>query len=144
MCPQKYSIRIAPDLTKLRFSGSEAVKIEVRQPVRELVLNALELEITSASVDEKAIAQLRQSNWIAKEETLTIALPEELPAGTHTLTLSFSGQNQSAGPGTVLRALPGTGNERKERSCSGRNSRRPMRAACFPAGTSRVSARVFN
>ena len=42
--PQKYSIRIKPDMEKLTFTGSEAVKIEVREPVNELVLNALELK----------------------------------------------------------------------------------------------------
>ena len=108
--PQKYSIRIKPDLTKLTFSGSEAVKIEVRQPVRELVLNALELQITSASVDETAIAPAA-IKLDAKEETLKIALPEELPAGTHTLDAQFHRQNQSTGTRPVLRALPGTGNE---------------------------------
>ena len=96
--PQKYSIRIKPDLTKLTFSGSEAVKIEVRQPVRELVLNALELQITSASVDEKDIAPAAVK-LDAKEETLKIALPEELPAGTHTLTLSFTGKINQQGQG---------------------------------------------
>ena len=55
--PQKYSIRIKPDMEKLTFTGSEAVKIEVREPVSELVLNALELEITTASIDEKSIAR---------------------------------------------------------------------------------------
>ena len=58
----------------------------------------LELEITSASVDEKAIAPAA-IKLDAKEETLTITLPEELPAGTHTLTLSFHRQNQPTGTG---------------------------------------------
>ena len=96
--PEKYSIRIEPDLKKLTFSGSETVKIEVRQPVRELVLNALELQITSASLDEKAIAPAA-IKLDPKEETLKIALPEELPAGTHTLTLSFTGKINQQGQG---------------------------------------------
>ena len=44
--PEEYAIRIAPDLGKFTFAGSETVKLKVRQPVRRLVLNALEIKIT--------------------------------------------------------------------------------------------------
>ena len=96
--PQKYSIRIKPDLAKLTFTGSEAVKIDVSEPVNEIVLNALELQITTASVDEKTIAA-SALKLDPKEETLTISLPEELPSGTHTLTLTFAGKINQQGQG---------------------------------------------
>ncbi len=96
--PQKYSIRLTPDLAKLTFSGSEAVKIEVREPVRELVLNVLELQITTASIDGKSLE--RSAFKIdAKEETLKISLPEELPPGPHTLALAFTGKINQQGQG---------------------------------------------
>src|SRR5436190_19820235 len=44
--PTDYSIRIVPNIGTLTFSGKETVKLDVRNPVRRLVLNALELEIT--------------------------------------------------------------------------------------------------
>ncbi len=44
--PEEYAIRIVPDLGKFVFSGSETVKLKVTQPVRQLVLNALEIKIT--------------------------------------------------------------------------------------------------
>jgi aminopeptidase N len=53
--PEEYAIRIVPDLGKLAFAGSETVKLNVREPVRRLVLNALEVKITSAALDGKAI-----------------------------------------------------------------------------------------
>jgi aminopeptidase N len=96
--PQKYSIRIKPDLAKLTFAGSEAVKVEVREPLRELILNALELRITSASVDEKSLAP-SALKLDPKEETLMITLPEELAVGTHTLTFSFTGKINQQGQG---------------------------------------------
>jgi aminopeptidase N len=46
--PDEYVIRITPDMAKLTFAGSETVKLKVLEPVRRLVLNALELKITSA------------------------------------------------------------------------------------------------
>ena len=43
--PVEYSIRIVPNIDRFAFTGMEAVKLSVRSPVRQLVLNALELEI---------------------------------------------------------------------------------------------------
>src|SRR5215469_12870168 len=53
--PTEYAIRIVPNLDKLTFAGSETVKVNVRRPVHQLVLNALELKIEAASVDGKEL-----------------------------------------------------------------------------------------
>ena len=92
---------------KFTFTGSETIKLNVRKPVRQLVLNALEIKITSASLDGKAIPQ-SALKLDPKQETLTITLASELPQGPHTLELEFTGQDQSAGPGTLLRAVSGS------------------------------------
>ncbi len=96
--PTEYSIRIIPDIEKLTFSGSETVKLNVHAPVRELVLNALELEITSASVDDKMLPQ-SAVKIDKRNELLTLTLPSELAAGDHTLALSFSGKINQQGQG---------------------------------------------
>jgi len=96
--PEEYAIRIAPDLGKFTFAGSETIKLNVRQPVRELVLNAAEIEIASASLDGKAVPQ-SAIKLDAKEETLTIALASELPAGSHSLELKFTGKINRQGQG---------------------------------------------
>src|SRR4029077_18959936 len=96
--PTEYSIRIIPDLEKLTFTGSETVKLNVHAPVREVVLNALELEITRASVDDKNLPQ--SAVKIDKStELLTLTLPSELAAGDHTLALNFSGKINQQGQG---------------------------------------------
>src|SRR5437764_6188664 len=43
--PTEYSIRVVPDIDNFTFAGSETVKLNVRSPVRHLVLNALDLEL---------------------------------------------------------------------------------------------------
>jgi len=63
--PTEYSVRIVPKIDKLSFNGTETVKLEVHTPVRELVLNALEIEIASASIDEKRFLK-RQSRSTTK------------------------------------------------------------------------------
>src|SRR5260370_18015774 len=98
VAPTEYSIRITPDIEKLTFTGSETVKLNVRAPVRELVLNALELEIPSASVDDKILPQ-SAVKIDKRNELLTLTLPSELAAGDHTLALSFLGKINKKGQG---------------------------------------------
>ncbi|PYL38382.1 MAG: aminopeptidase, partial [Verrucomicrobia bacterium] len=96
--PLEYSIRIVPNIDRLTFTGTETVKLDVRSPVRELMLNALEIEIANASIDDKPIPKgaIKIDN---KNELLTIALPSQLPAGLHMLALSFSGKINQQGRG---------------------------------------------
>jgi aminopeptidase N len=96
--PEEYAIRIAPDLGKFTLAGSETVKLKVRQPVRRLVLNALEINITSASLDGKAIPE-PALKLDPKQETLTITLASELPSGPHSLELNFTGKINQQGQG---------------------------------------------
>src|SRR6266702_1483722 len=96
--PTDYSIRIVPNIDKFAFTGAETVKVKVRSPVRQLVLNALELEIVDASLDGKALP--KSAIKIDKEkELLTLAVPSERPPGDHTLALSFSGKINQQGQG---------------------------------------------
>jgi len=96
--PVEYSVRIVPRVGQITFTGTETVKLSVRHSVHQLVLNALELEIADASVDGKALSKsaIKIDN---KNELLTLALPSQLAAGEHTLTLSFSGKINQRGQG---------------------------------------------
>src|SRR5205807_9819595 len=111
--PTAYSIRIIPDIEKLTFTGSETVKLNVDARVRELVLNALELEITGALVDDKKLPQpavkIDKSN-----ELLTLTLPSELATGDHTLTLSFSGKINQQGQGLFYMRYQEQGTDAKK------------------------------
>jgi aminopeptidase N len=96
--PSEYSIRVVPDIEKLTFIGTEIVQVDVRAPVRELVLNAADLEIAKASVDDKPVPKsaIKLDN---KRELLTISLSAELPAGPHRLALEYSGKINEQGRG---------------------------------------------
>src|SRR6267378_3525703 len=96
--PVEYTIRIVPNIDRFAFTGMETVKLSVRSPVRQLVLNALELEITEASVDDVALP--KSAIKLDKEkELLTLALLSELKLGDHTLALRFEGKINEAGQG---------------------------------------------
>src|ERR1700704_1366853 len=96
--PTEYSVRIVPNIDKLTFTGTATVKVDVRAPVREIVLNALELEIASASVDDKPLPK-SAIKIDKKEELLRLALPSELAAGDHTVAFTFSGKINQQGQG---------------------------------------------
>src|SRR5436305_3852672 len=96
--PIEYSVRFVPDIDKFAFTGSETVKLGAHKPVRQLILNALELKITGASIDGKALPQSAMKTD-EKNELLTLALPSQLTAGHHTLALSFSGKINQQGQG---------------------------------------------
>ena len=70
----------------------------MRSPVHQLVLNALELKIEAASVDGKELPlpAIKTDN---EKELLTLALPSELAAGDHALTLRFTGKINQQGQG---------------------------------------------
>lgn len=96
--PTEYVIRIVPNLDNFTFAGSESVKLNVRSPVPQLVLNGLELKIEAVSVDGKELptSAIRTDN---EKELLTLKLPSELPAGDHTLTTRFTGKINQQGQG---------------------------------------------
>ena len=96
--PTQYSIRIVPNTANFTFAGTETVKLNVRTPVHQLLLNALELKVEAASVDDKELPA--SAIKIDKEnELLMLTLPSELAAGDHTLTLRFTGKINQQGQG---------------------------------------------
>src|SRR6266567_576704 len=96
--PIEYSVRFVPDIDKFTFTGNETVKLSAHNPVRQLVLNALELKVTDASIDGKALPQSAMK-IDEKNELLTLVLPSQLAPGDHILALSFSGKINQQGQG---------------------------------------------
>jgi len=96
--PTEYAIRILPNLDNFTFAGSESVKLNVRSPVPQLLLNALELKIEAASVDGKELplSAIKTDN---EKELLTLMLPSELAVGDHALALRFTGKINQQGQG---------------------------------------------
>ena len=96
--PTEYAIRIVPNLDNFTFAGSESVKLNVRSPIHQLVLNGLELKIEAASVDGKELplSAIKTDN---EKELLTLTLTSELAVGDHALALRFTGKINQQGQG---------------------------------------------
>jgi aminopeptidase N len=94
--PEHYAIRITPDIEKRTFAGTETIELDARESVKQLVLNAVEIKISKAAIDGKAIPA-SAIKLDAKNETVTLSA--DLTAGKHQLELEFAGKINQAGIG---------------------------------------------
>ena len=53
--PKRYDLRLEPDLGAATFSGEAVITVDVETTLTEIVLNAAELQIQSASVARGAV-----------------------------------------------------------------------------------------
>jgi puromycin-sensitive aminopeptidase len=90
--PIRYDLRLEPDLPTARFSGEETITLTVHQPTSEIVLNAIEIDITSANIKGDS-GPARQAT-IALDASLQrchFTFTEPLSPGTWKLTIAFCG-----------------------------------------------------
>ncbi len=85
--PSAYRLVLEPDLETFAVRGEVAVDVDVREAVREIVLNAAELEIGEASVGGTRL----EARLDAARERVTLVAKEPLAPGRATLTLRFTG-----------------------------------------------------
>ena len=66
--PERYEIKLTPDLSTARFAGEEKVSIQVIEPVRQIVINAAELEFQAVSIKGPGgkLAQGNVAVWTAR------------------------------------------------------------------------------
>lgn len=96
--PKHYTLTFEPDLAQRTFRGEATIAVEVREPVTEVMLNALELEIDTASLlDESAAPVPLEATLNGEAQTLTLAV--NLAPGPHTLHFTFRGKIGTAAQG---------------------------------------------
>ena len=91
--PSHYALELSPDLENASFAGAVAIDVLVAEITSEIVLNAIELDLASASFAPRGGAAVASSEIIYDEgaETATLRFPDPLPVGSATLTISFTG-----------------------------------------------------
>ena len=90
--PERYEIRLTPDLTASTFAGEEIVFLNVQEPVREVVLNVCELTIHSASaISAAGVTTEGKSALDEANERAVLSFSPALGPGTWKLRLVFSG-----------------------------------------------------
>ena len=90
--PSRYDLYLEPDLNSKTFTGRAVVTIEVTQATSDIIFNAAELEILSASIagpsGHRADGQVTLET---DRERCAIRFPIALEPGTWLLTLPFTG-----------------------------------------------------
>ena len=97
--PRHYRLYLRPDLEKLVTTGKVEIEIEVLKPSRQIVLNALDLDVSAASItkDKKKVSLEPKPN--TETQTVTFTLPETLASGKYTLNIEFAGHLREQGQG---------------------------------------------
>jgi len=90
--PESYVVHLVPDLQAHTFKGEETVQIKVRTTTSKVVLNALNLDIASASLTGVGIGgQSLKPELDATDQTLTFSLAKPLQPGRYALFIRYSG-----------------------------------------------------
>ncbi len=102
--PIHYAIELKPNLESLTLAGSEVVDIEVREPTARLVLNADNMTLSAATIDNEA-----QSAKIALDDdadTATLTFPRPLAVGRHKLRIAFTARISKSNAGVYAVDYP--------------------------------------
>jgi aminopeptidase N len=102
--PLHYAIELTPDLKSLAIAGVEVVDVEVRVPTAQLVLNAVEMTLGAANIDDDA--QRADIALDAIAETATLRFAQPLAAGAHRLRIGFTARINSFGRGLFFVDYP--------------------------------------
>jgi aminopeptidase N len=109
--PIHYALDLKPDLDKLAFAGSETVDVVVKAPTERLVLNAVDLAVTRAVIDDDATpAQIALD---AGEETVTLTFARPIAPGWHQLSLDFAGRINRFARGLFMVDFPTAGGRKR-------------------------------
>jgi Peptidase M1 N-terminal domain len=134
--PTHYAIELTPDLEHLTTAGVEVVDVEVREPTARLVLNAVDMTLSAASIDDET--QRAEVALDAATETATLSFARPLAAGPHRLRIGFAARINSFARGLFFVDYP-TGNGTKRMLSSHLEPADARRI--FPSGTSPPSRR---
>jgi puromycin-sensitive aminopeptidase len=90
--PLRYDLRLEPDLTAASFAGQETITLAVHQPTSEIVLNSIELAITSAQIEgDSGAARQATITLDASLQRCHLTFTGPLSPGTWRLTMTFRG-----------------------------------------------------
>lgn len=91
--PVQYAVHLTPNLKNDTFLGAETVAIDVLAVTSVIVLNAVNLDIDSATLAGKQLGELKLQPLLdAQQQTLRFQLDAPLAPGRYALTLKFRGR----------------------------------------------------
>ncbi|HKR62376.1 MAG TPA: M1 family peptidase, partial [Thermoanaerobaculia bacterium] len=89
--PSNYTLRFVPDLVAEKFSGEETIDVDVKTPVRTIVLNSAEIDFDSATITSGGVKQKAFIESDAANEMTGFTVAKPLPAGPASISIRFRG-----------------------------------------------------
>ena len=90
--PIRYDLRLEPDLTTFTFSGEETITVTVKEATSEIVLNAIELHLLDAVIENDAQRSLRGAIELEEStQRCRFTFPATIEPGAWRLRLAFRG-----------------------------------------------------
>ncbi|MBK8545540.1 MAG: hypothetical protein IPL62_19630 [Caulobacteraceae bacterium] len=86
--PLRYEISVTPNVDAATFTGKNTITIQTDAPLTTVTMNALDLTVQRASIDNAAV----QAQVNAEAQTLTLTPRRPLAAGRHTIRIAYSGK----------------------------------------------------
>eukprot|EP00795_Rhopilema_esculentum_P013378 gene13378-4237_t len=110
--PSNYEIKLQPNLQDFKFKGSQIVDLEVKNQIKQITLNSVDIDISEAYLNAEGsgnyvkfddywvlekgsfVADLKSSkiSYDTVAETATISFPSPIPNGNAKLILNFTGE----------------------------------------------------
>jgi puromycin-sensitive aminopeptidase len=90
--PHRYELRLEPDLASATFAGRETIDLTIHQPTSTILMNALDLAISSAVIDGPGTQPLAGAIELdASTQRCRLSFPRSLAPGAWRLHLTFNG-----------------------------------------------------
>jgi len=90
--PLHYQLELKPDIQNFTFSGNETIDVNIAESSSNIVLNALDIDIGSASIEINGTVLKTENITYNKEaETCTMTFPQEIPIGNGKIHIAFTG-----------------------------------------------------
>ncbi|XP_077997476.1 puromycin-sensitive aminopeptidase-like [Glandiceps talaboti] len=90
--PKHYNLTLQPNLKAFTFTGSEVISVEVTSSTDKVVLNCLDIEISSAAYKAGDKSLTCTVSYSKDDETATLTFPSALEAGKGDLSIDFTGE----------------------------------------------------
>jgi puromycin-sensitive aminopeptidase len=89
--PSRYDLRLEPDLANATFDGTVAITVDVKEATDTIVLNAIELEVTSADISVQGGERQPVSILLDADTERCTLSGQSFPVGPAVVYFTFSG-----------------------------------------------------
>ena len=89
--PQRYALKLTPDLQTATFTGEETIDVTLKQPSSNITLNSAEITFQSVDVSADGARQTATVSLDKAQQQATLTFPHELSSGRATLHIRYTG-----------------------------------------------------